>query len=165
MRKTDFTWFLRAVPWTLNMAWVSVCLGASTHVPLRKVEMVIKMCAGAETLWNILSWEFNEPHDNNESSKPVCAAGCESWFLELVIWCLAAVSLFSWLLCPVLISEAWKMVIRRQLWDQCPKYFVGNKNCGSQLIQKCGLKARRFLCLRKKPENLWRLNWANNGKN
>lgn len=60
------------------MAWVSVCLGASTHVPLRKVEMVIKMCAGAETLWNILSGEFNEPHDNNESSKPVCAAGCES---------------------------------------------------------------------------------------
>lgn len=72
MRKADFMWFLRPVPWTLNMAWISVCLGTSTHVPLRKVEMVIKRCAGAGMLWNILSWEFNEPHDNNESSKPVC---------------------------------------------------------------------------------------------
>ena len=46
---------------------------------LRKVDMVLTWCAGAGMLWNILSWEFNEPHYSNESSKPVCAAaGCES---------------------------------------------------------------------------------------
>lgn len=30
-------------------------------------------------LWNVLSWDLNEPHYNNKSSKPVCAvaAGCE----------------------------------------------------------------------------------------
>lgn len=32
----------------------------------------------------------------------------------------------------------------------CPKYFVGNKSCCSQLPQMSSLKGRRFLCLRKK---------------
>lgn len=162
-----FLWFLHAVPWTLNMTWISVCLGVSIHLPLRKVEMVITWCAGAGVLWNILSWEFNELHYNNESSKPVCAAapGCESWFLELVIWCLAAGNLFSWLLCLVLNFWGLKDCHIQATLGLCPKYFVDNKSCGSQFIQKGSLKERRFFCLRKKPENLWSLNWANDGKN
>lgn len=55
---------------------------------------MLMWCAGARMLWNILSQDFNKPYYNNESSKPACAAaGCESWVLQLVTWCLAAENL------------------------------------------------------------------------
>lgn len=142
---------------SLNMAWISVWLRVSAHLPPNGYfhPMVTTWCAGAGMLWNVLSWDLNEPHYNNKSSKPVCAvaAGCEliPGAGDLMSGCWK-----SLLLTFVSCIDFWGLKnhhIQAAL-GLCPKYFVDSKSCGFKLIQKKSLKERRFLV---SEEETWKL--------
>lgn len=107
------------LPSTLNTAWIGVCLGGVKKPSALEetwkclCDVLVPGCCG------ILSQDFNKPYYNNQSSKPVCAAaaGCESWVLQLVTWCLAAENLSGDSCVLQLFFETWKTNKCRQLWD------------------------------------------------